>query len=70
MITFGQFIRRKRNEAGLTQTDLANFLGYASYRMVGMLENGERYWQFEHVIKLARLFDMQDWELVKEWNDS
>lgn len=70
MITFGQFIKQKRVEAKLTQRDIADYLGYASYAMISMLEGGERYWQLDHVVKLAKLFDVPVWKLIKEWREN
>lgn len=66
-MTFGQFIRNKRQSMALTQSDLASHLGYNSVAMVSMLETGERYWSLDHVIKIAELFDIEAWELVREW---
>ncbi len=67
MLTFGQFIKQKRSQAKLTQIQVANYLGYYDAEIMDLLENRERFWTVHHVELLASLFDVQPWELMKEW---
>ncbi len=67
MIPFGKFIKQKRLAANLTQKQVAEHLGYNSQEMISYLENDRRFWQLNHVVKLAELFNMPASELIKEW---
>lgn len=69
-MTFGKFIRQKRLKAKLTRSQVADCLGYDSHQMIDLLENRDSFWTLHHVMLLADLFDMQLWELVKEWGEN
>lgn len=51
----GKIIREQRKARGMTQTDLANYLGVAT-STVGMWETGKRVPEFETAEKMADLF--------------
>lgn len=50
-------IKELRNEKGLLQADVANYIG-KSERMVGFYEKGERDPNTDTLIKLSELFDV------------
>ncbi len=50
-------IKELRNEKGLLQSDVANYIG-KSERMVGFYEKGERDPNTDTLIKLSELFDV------------
>lgn len=65
--TFGQFIKQKRLNANLAQGQVAAYLGYDSHVMISLLENREQFWTLHHFLLLADLFEVQPWELMREW---
>lgn len=59
---FGQRLRSRRRELGLSQTEVANVIG-VNRRVLGQLENGKRTVQLVIALEAARAVGM-DLELV------
>ena len=64
-IILGTFIRKKRKEKGLTQSDLAARLGN-NYQNISRLECGETSPTLEWCFKLAKALDLTIEEFVAE----
>lgn len=60
---FGQRLRSRRRELGLSQSDVANVIG-VNRRVLGQLENGKRTVQLVIALEAARAVGM-DLELVE-----
>lgn len=54
-MNFGERIKRKRIELGLTQLELAKKIGYESKSAVNMIENGSRNVKQDKLIEIARV---------------
>jgi transcriptional regulator with XRE-family HTH domain len=67
-MTFGEFVRQKRLEAGLSQDEVARALGYKHRSNIHRLETGKLEWKLTAIIKLAALFGMSAVELLAEFN--
>nr|WP_299071492.1 helix-turn-helix transcriptional regulator [uncultured Allomuricauda sp.] len=59
---FGQFVRRKRNELGLTQTQLAVQIDMDAAKL-SKIENGIFTINEERLVQLAQIFDVPEVEL-------
>jgi len=63
---FGQFARAKRQQAGLTQHQVAVALGYSHRANIARLEAGSLEWKLSSVRKLAGLLGVKTSELLAE----
>ena len=61
-------IKELREEAGLTQTDLAEGLGYRSRALIAMWESGQRKPPSDKLPKLAKILNCSINDLFKENN--
>lgn len=64
--TFGEYIRRLRNENGLTLTQLAAKLNLDSANL-SKIENGKRDFDEKRLPKLAKIFELDLTELRNEY---
>ena len=53
-MNFGEFARRKREQAGLSQDEVARALGYEHRAAIHKLENGRYEWKLSSVIRPAQ----------------
>jgi len=53
-----QILKELREEKGLTQTQLANHLGYKSPVTVNQWETGKRTPELDNLIAIAKFFDV------------
>lgn len=60
---YGQLLRERRRELGLSQTDVANVIG-VNRRVLGQLENGKPTVQLNIALEAARVLGL-DLELVR-----
>lgn len=68
-MTFGQFIRQKREGLGLSQQSLTDACGFAHRSEISKLEAGKLEWKLSQVQKVARLFEMTTAELLNEFEN-
>ena len=66
-MTFGEFARRKRIEAGISQQVCAEAIGLKSRSAFHKLEDGERLWKLRQLTRFAELLDMRGSELLAEF---
>ncbi|HEU4326713.1 MAG TPA: helix-turn-helix transcriptional regulator [Roseiflexaceae bacterium] len=66
MPTFGEKLRQLRLAHGLTQTELAEKLGYSAHNFIAMLENGKRGPTVELLLKLMPLFNVTSDQLIRD----
>jgi transcriptional regulator with XRE-family HTH domain len=64
---FYEYTRLKRIEAGLTQQEIADKLGFSHRANAHKLETGKIGWSFFDVCEFAELLDMKPSELIAEW---
>lgn len=57
LLAFGQRLRERREDAGLTQEDLAHAAGL-HWTYVGQIERGERNLSYKNVLRLAHGLDL------------
>lgn len=67
-MTIGKRIRRKREELGLSQEELAKKMGYADRSAISMVETGRRDITWENVCKYAKALQCSPSYLMK-WDD-
>lgn len=68
-MTFGQFIRAKRQRAKLSQQHLATACGFAHRSNILRLENGILEWKLKEVVSVAGLFGLSASELLSEFEN-
>lgn len=66
-ILFGEFVRKKRIEKGLSQSDLAARMGN-NYQNISRLERGETSPTLEWCYKLAAALEIEIAEFLKEFD--
>jgi transcriptional regulator with XRE-family HTH domain len=68
-VIFGEFAREKREEAKLSQNQVALTLGYSknSRTVMYRLERGDAVWGINHMIGLAELYELNLDELIKQF---
>jgi predicted transcriptional regulator len=66
-MTFGQFARQKRLEAGLSLDTVAHALGYSHRSNVYRLEHDLLEWKLTSAVKLAELLGNKTSELLAEY---
>lgn len=64
---FGEFIRQKREAAGVTQERCAQALGWHSRASYHKIEAGKLKWKLEDFMVIARLIGWEPGELLSEW---
>jgi transcriptional regulator with XRE-family HTH domain len=64
MSALGDFIKKKRTEKGITQKDLAIYLGFSNVFM-GMIEKGKSGMPVEYTHKLAKRLGVTAEEVFK-----
>lgn len=67
-MTIGKRIKRRREELGLTQVDLAKKMGYQDRSAISMVENDKRDITWENVCKYAKALNCSPSYLMK-WED-
>ena len=65
MATVGMNIQAFREKMGLTQEDLATYLGLNNRETISYYENEERAVPIEHLDKLANLFGIESYDLLE-----
>ena len=63
---FGEKLRKLRGEKGLTQTILAERLGYQTQAYLSEIESGKKKPTAELVLKVSRFFDVSCDVLLKD----
>ncbi len=61
----GEWLQGLRSDAGLTQKDVAKYVGYEYYTMVSQVENGATRIPPQHYEKWARVLKQDPQEFVK-----
>lgn len=67
-MTIGRRIRRRREELGLTQDDLAKLMGYSGRSSISVVEADKRDITWENVCKYAKALQCSPSYLMK-WDD-
>lgn len=67
-MTIGKRIRRRREELGLTQDDLARLMGYSGRSSISVVELDKRDITWENVCKYAKVLQCSPSYLMK-WDD-
>lgn len=67
-MTFGQRVRARREELGLTQEELATRLGYKSKSSINKIETGINNLPMSKVARFARALEI-DPDLLMGWGD-
>lgn len=67
-MTIGKRIRRRREELGLTQDDLAKLMGYSGRSAISVVELDKRDITWENVCKYAKALQCSPSYLMK-WED-
>lgn len=62
-------IKKRRKELGLTQTDLANKLGYGDKSMISHIEAGRIDLPHSKIVEFAKVLDMEPGDLLG-WEDN
>lgn len=63
---FGQKLKSLRNQHKMTQTNLAEKLGYLSHSYLSDIEKGKKVPTVELVLSVSRLFDVSTDQLLKD----
>lgn len=64
--TISNNVKRVRKEKGLTQTDVALAMGFTTATFFTNAENSNgKHFNLEHIIKIARILNVEISELVK-----
>lgn len=63
-IIMGEFIRKKRVEKGLTQTQVSKALGYSSSQFISNIERGLASPPFKALKKLMGILDLDEREVM------
>jgi transcriptional regulator with XRE-family HTH domain len=66
-LTFGEFIRRKREAAGVTQDACARAIGWGSRASYHKIETGKLKWKLEDFITVARVIGEEPGKLLSEY---
>lgn len=66
-MTFGQFIKLKRESLGLSQQQLTDVCGFAHRSEISKLEAGKIEWKLNQIQAIAQLFEMTISELLSEY---
>lgn len=64
-----EFLKKKRNDAGLSQKELAKKLGYTTAQFVSNWERSISRPPIDSVPKLAELLGVQPWEIYQKCYD-
>ena len=67
--TFGQFLRQKRNEKGMTQKELAEKL-FLSESAISKWEKGKSYPDITMIPDICSVLDISEHELISGANDT
>ena len=67
-MTIGQRIRRRREELGLSQDELAKMMGYSGRSSISVVELDKRDISWENVCKYAKVLNCSPSYLMK-WQD-
>ena len=67
-MTIGQRIRRRREELGITQDELAKMMGYSGRSSISVVELDKRDITWENVCKYAKVLQCSPSYLMK-WQD-
>ncbi len=65
LISFGEIVREKRKEKGLSQEELA-FRANLHRTYIGMIERGEKNITLVNINKIAKALDLSILELIKD----
>ena len=68
LIAFGEIVREKRKERGLSQEDLA-FKADLHRTYIGMIERAEKNITLENINKIAKALETPISELFKNYNE-
>jgi len=66
-MTFGQFIKQKRQHNKLSQQSLATACGFAHRSAILRLEQDRLEWKLKEVMSIAELFGLSASELLAEF---
>ena len=67
-MTIGKRIRRRREELGLTQDDLARLMGYNGRSSISLVELDKRDITWENVCKFAKILQCSP-SYLRKWED-
>lgn len=67
MITFGQFIKLKRETLGVSQQTLTDACGLNHRSEISRLEAGKFEWKLNQVVAIAGVFGTTASKLLAEW---
>ena len=62
--SFGEYLKLKRIEKKLSQSDISSQLGYTSSQMVSKWERGLCGPKFNDLVKLTKIFDIESEEML------
>jgi len=68
-MTFGQFIKQKRQGSKLSQQVLATACGFAHRSNILRLERDELEWKLKEVVSVAELFGLSASQLLAEFEN-
>lgn len=68
VMTIGARIRKRREQLGLSQDDLAQLMGYSGRSSISVVENNKRDISWENVCKYAKVLKCSPSYLMK-WED-
>ena len=66
-MTFPEYTRLRRVEAGVSLQQVADALGLPHRSMIHRRETGENEWRFSEVVKLAALLNTPLSEFIAAW---
>lgn len=69
-MTFYQYTRLRRLEAGITLNQLAEKLDFCNPSDVSRRETGHIHWRFDEVVKLAQVYGQSASEFIAQWEQS
>lgn len=69
MMTFGQYAALRRQQAGLSQSQVAQALGYTHRAHISKMERGIVAWSLDDVVKLAGVLNMSISYLIEGWEN-
>ena len=68
-MTFGQFIKQKRQQSKFSQQRLADACGFAHRSAILRLEQDRLEWKLKEVVSIAELFGLSASELLSEFEN-
>lgn len=68
-MTFGQFIKSKRELLGFSQQQLTDACGFAHRSEISRLEADKLEWKLNQIQAIAQLFGMTTGELMAEYEE-